>query len=759
MRSSTISAPAQPTLREIAKQFHRDWTAEDWFRWPPDLFALTSSILRTTGVYRCAAASPDEWNEDERRKVIDDESVERITEHWRAWIVGRRKQLPPEIGALKKILFGRSARVRDETGGFEPEVCQSILTAHALADEVCATLGLQWGSRPYSEFGFLANFHLAVAGSLSLCARDRGFVLPKMRTPQRGLTIRSFSHHLSYHLTEAVVHWWTVPWFDREADQNGINVLAVPLPYHMAPAAFQPAPDGEKLGEGRRFGYFRYMPPESGQNAAAARGSVVDEIVGLVAATYQREVKHLHLVVLPEVALTQPQLRELRNQLVEELLGSHNIPMVVTGVRRAEGGKELNEVVISAFYADRWYELRQHKHHRWKLTRSQIQQYALGGHLNVQQDWWEAMDVPPRRLTFLTPTAWLSLSPLICEDLAQLEPLSDLIRGVGPTLVTALLLDGPQLAQRWPARYAGVLADDPGSSVLTVTSLGMARRCRDRGKDVDTTAVSWKDPDTGWESVKLEEDGGVLLSLKAEWSEEFTADGRSDRGASAHMVLQSVRTVTSTGVPRPLQTPRGAPGQLRQAADVLELTVFCFLVDTVIDVTPDRTAELFGLARLQEEAVFGLAKRFPLVPRIISSIRTHLEQTCVSGDDDRRSSWPSPHFDDALSLVENFLVVLNQRYIRPDGRVTLMDRWQVIAELAGELLRRSGARAARAEKLAYFTVLWAVHSRLMEAKRWLSKQPQSRQAATQYNEVREWLHRIEGLVAEFSTAERWTADD
>ena len=41
-----------------------------------------------------------------------------------------------------------------------------------------------------------------------------------------------------------------------------------------------------------------------------------------------------------------------------------------------------------------------------------------------------------------------------------------------------LLLDGPQLTSRWAARYASVLADDPGSAVMTLTSYGMVQRSR-----------------------------------------------------------------------------------------------------------------------------------------------------------------------------------------------------------------------------------------------------------------------------------------
>ena len=71
---------------------------------------------------------------------------------------------------------------------------------------------------------------------------------------------------------------------------------------------------------------------------------------------------------------------------------------------------------------------------------------------------------------------------LVCEDLAQIDDVADVLRSVGPMVLIIPLLDGPQLSSRWAARYASVLADDPGSTVLTLTSYGMARRSRPPGK-------------------------------------------------------------------------------------------------------------------------------------------------------------------------------------------------------------------------------------------------------------------------------------
>ena len=109
-----------------------------------------------------------------------------------------------------------------------------------------------------------------------------------------------------------------------------------------------------------------------------------------------------------------------------------------------------------------WSHYRQNKHHRWFLDESQINQYHLAGALHPSVRWWEAMEVPRRSLQFLELSEGLTLVAVVCEDLARLDEVAELLRDVGPTLVVTILLDGPQLASRWTARYASVLADDPG---------------------------------------------------------------------------------------------------------------------------------------------------------------------------------------------------------------------------------------------------------------------------------------------------------
>jgi hypothetical protein len=68
------------------------------------------------------------------------------------------------------------------------------------------------------------------------------------------------------------------------------------------------------------------------------------------------------------------------------------------------------------------------------------------------------MDVPRQTIRFLELGDEITMVSLVCEDLAQIDEVAEIIRPVGPTVVITPLLDGPQLGSRWAARYARVLA-------------------------------------------------------------------------------------------------------------------------------------------------------------------------------------------------------------------------------------------------------------------------------------------------------------
>src|SRR6476619_5603275 len=136
------------------------------------------------------------------------------------------------------------------------------------------------------------------------------------------------------------------------------------------------------------------------------------------------------------------------------------------------------------------------------------------------------MEVPRMAMQFVE-LAELTQASLVCEDLAQNDDIAQLIRSVGPTVVICGLLDGPQLNSRWAARYASVLADDPGSGVMTLTAYGMVQRSRPHGHEASTLIALWKDTSTGVREIPLEAGAhAVLLTVCTDRATRRSADGR-----------------------------------------------------------------------------------------------------------------------------------------------------------------------------------------------------------------------------------------
>lgn len=152
-----------------------------------------------------------------------------------------------------------------------------------------------------------------------------------------------------------------------------------------------------------------------------------------------------------------------------------------------------------------------------------------------------------RKLIFVVMRSWLVTTALICEDLARHDPVGELIRSIGPNLVIALLMDGPQLSGRWASRYAAGLADDPGSSVLSVTSLGMSELSRPSDiKDPPSRVVAlWKDAFCGRPiELSIPRDAhGLVISLAVKYGTETTADLRTDRNLASYPTLTGVHPV------------------------------------------------------------------------------------------------------------------------------------------------------------------------------------------------------------------------
>lgn len=568
------------TLSAFARSLAPAWdTTEGWLRpwlvWPPDAFALTSAVLDRTGCYRYVLSDRQEpvWRWQAR--------VERTGVWWMESASAKLAGRPPLTGengedpadflralqdtierhadvTLEELRILTGERCEGQEARPVETVCRALLDLHAVADEACTGLGLArppFGARSALAH-LLANLLLVSKGSLASLPKHAGVVLPKMRTPQRGLTLRTLSHHVTCHVSEVEVMWRSVPW--AAPPEKTLNVLAVPWPPKVEAGAFEEQPDAF-----HPVRQFRYQP-EAAERAAGQQGRASttfhpDRVVNLL--RNAEEHCDVHVVVLPECALSVEEYRDLLTALSAARRNAPHLrnplPLVVAGVYSSDG--ERNQVRLAAHFAARWYEISQRKHHRWKLDRNQVRQYGLEGRLSTARNWYEGIALGQRRLTFVVPNGWLALTPLICEDLAQLEPVSDLVRGVGPTLLMALLADGPQLEARWAARYASVFADDPGTAVLTLTSLGMARRSRrldhtktdERETEPKAHVVAlWKDLLQGTRLLDLHTEdvgggaiSGILLSLSADWKREHSADGRHDHENAATMKLEGVRTI------------------------------------------------------------------------------------------------------------------------------------------------------------------------------------------------------------------------
>ncbi|MCZ7681144.1 MAG: hypothetical protein M5U28_21105 [Sandaracinaceae bacterium] len=272
-----------------------------------------------------------------------------------------------------------------------------------------------------------------------------------------------------------------------------------------------------------RFGFFTFEPQ--------AEPFALEREIERVLSYAKSRATRVDALVLPELAVSDKEYERLW-----DVARSHDVPMLLAGVRT--GRKNFAQLALGQPKAEGRL-FRQGKHHRWCLDENQIRDYGLD--LNPYKRWWEHIDVEERCLNILTVSGWLSVAHLICEDLARIEPVSDVVRAVGPNLVIALLLDGPQAPARWSGRYATVLADDPGSSVLTVTSLGMALLHNAAGHGPSPTIALWRDAIDGVRPIELPPGScAALLQLWCDVREEFTADGRSDGGVSGVVRLGKI---------------------------------------------------------------------------------------------------------------------------------------------------------------------------------------------------------------------------
>jgi hypothetical protein len=410
-------------------------------------------------------------------------------------------------------------------------------------------------------------------GTLATINPYRARVLPKRHNPDVGITLRSISSNLAFHRSAIDVVWIRdqdipliqhepSPLADRmrlgarsEAGNDRISVLLLPLPLEIKSGHFVPwNPKYHPAKPIEPYGFFTYA---SDQNDA----EVVEQIIAAVRKA-QTEVGTVDIVVLPEVALSQTGVHLLDAELSIPHSPNHDpVSFYIAGVA--------SENSLAAFPQDNAVHFkslirqddgvqfppddqfgdaakyRQHKHHRWQLNRSQLLQYGLTHKLSEERKWWEAINVGKRRVSFINIGERLTICPLICEDLARQDPIADLIRHVGPSLVVTILMDGPQHRDRWASRYAGILSEDPGSAVIALTSFGMVRRWSAAYRSLSRIVALWNDQSGPPRELELEQGAtGILLSIRVTEERESMADGRLELHATSSLSLIDVMQIS-----------------------------------------------------------------------------------------------------------------------------------------------------------------------------------------------------------------------
>lgn len=569
------------------------------FRWPPDVFALAATILRDSGAY-LQAVRPRDYSRDSAFWLTKwRERVERNARLWRRQD-NTRHDPPPEV----RELLDEIASQATGSGRAEPKKLFEISVPEptntswlpymqllAIADQACRGIGLLFGAAAelpkdsqdaYPADSIVISQAMAMLidqlemreglskqgtfRPITLCKLvdpARAITLPKMRTSQRGVTIRSFSLHLALlNGTDVEPIWNPTPntlLSSMSRDQNTVdsmdpkriakeagpyNIILLPWPLEMHPAQFKPMDDNFDCLAGRPHEYngffsFVHAPPKLNKTHISDLISRAKEVVGPI-----------HGLVLPEMSMTRdefnlafgdaiPQdLEFLACGVYEPPKDVHSLGRNYAIVRRRTshspkgGGKKI--------------EVEQEKHHRWALDTNQIAAYSLGSTLRPGKTWWEGIDLPRRSLHFFALDTFSAFTVLICEDLARPDPVADTVRAVGPNLLICLLLDGPQLASRWSARYATVLADDPGSSVLTLSSLGMVKlsRLREKLHEESRVIALWRESAGATTELHLPDGADALvISLTSEDRTEFTLDGREDSGMAATLRLAGVHPI------------------------------------------------------------------------------------------------------------------------------------------------------------------------------------------------------------------------
>ena len=202
--------------------------------WPPDCFALCVSLLRRTGAYTRIFSNwppPSDTDATLEKWVAD---TRRPGELWRqSWNSGEAFRLLDD--GWQTLCDGFDLPLDELI--LQRRLCDVLVRIASVADEASESVGAPL-SEDEEDAGETGDMLLDRALSFlqlfgTLCDETDGTrlrVLPRMHTPQSGLTDRSLSLYLSLHDASEVVPEWMV---SPGLQPGSINLLLIPWPFFL----------------------------------------------------------------------------------------------------------------------------------------------------------------------------------------------------------------------------------------------------------------------------------------------------------------------------------------------------------------------------------------------------------------------------------------------------------------------------------------------------------------------------------------------
>jgi hypothetical protein len=503
--------------------------------WPPNIFLILNAIIDYTDKYRLLVSPQPHFKWDKLKK----EKTSEIKNFWLDFLKHQQKKgassqfNPGELKTHIDIIFNPTSfdcNIYDLMN--DVEFCESafimiiaidrlfVRGINGKFDDILDLALIKRSSKiEFNKKSGPSNIQVDKENFADNLLMN-GIVTQKFNTPQSGLTMNNLSQNLAFVKPSVKYELVSNKRVAVNASHNSYNILIIPWPFIIKDDFFTPSKfDVSAYNMDEYFDFFDYEPDDD---------FTLEHFLSYVFSALKR-CGDIDLIVFPECSLSREKTELLASTLFE-LFGDRS-PSILSGVygKCDSIGENYALLKFISDTGDNFNEIKQSKHHRWFLNREQLRNYNLSISLDPNKKWWENISVDRRQLTVLKAGKGLTLCPLICEDLARQEPVAQAVRSIGPNLVVSLLLDGPQISPRWPGKYAAVLADDPGSSVLSVTALGMTQRSTGLGYPPSFEVALWSEPGKPSESLKVTSyTGAVVLELRVESVKMWSIDGRCE---------------------------------------------------------------------------------------------------------------------------------------------------------------------------------------------------------------------------------------